>query len=147
MRSKTAYLAALVFSFLPTLVSLAQDNTGRDPRFVTDPAGDRHLETIEYFVPHVSTVPATAGEEVMLFVRERVRVHGRRERPAVLMVTGATTSAIPVFDLEFQQYSWMTHLARAGFDVFVMELTGYGFSPRPFMDDPATPPPHSSRLP
>src|SRR5712692_2004767 len=87
---------------------------------VTDPAGDGHFETIEYFVPHVSTVPATAGEEVMLFLRERVRVHGRRERPAVLMVTGATTSAIPVFDLEFQEYSWMTHLARAGFDVFVM---------------------------
>jgi pimeloyl-ACP methyl ester carboxylesterase len=108
----------------------------RDARFVTDPAGDGQLETIEYFVPHVSTVPATAGEEVMLFVRERVTVHGRGERPAVLMVTGATTSAIPVFDLEFQEYSWMTHLANAGFDVFAMDLTGYGFSPRPFMDDP-----------
>src|SRR6266851_5523925 len=79
----------------------------RDARFVTDPAGDGQLETIEYFVPHVSTVPATAGEEVMLFVRERVGVHDQRERPAVLMVTGATTSAIPVFDLEFQEYSWM----------------------------------------
>jgi len=108
----------------------------RTDRLVTDPASDGQLETVEYFVPHVSTVPATAGEEVKLFVRERVSADAGRDRPAVLMVTGATTSAIPVFDLEFQRYSWMTHLAQAGFDVFVMDLTGYGFSPRPFMDDP-----------
>ncbi len=108
----------------------------RTARLLTDAAGDGHLETVEYFVPHVSTVPATAGEKVTLFVRERVRLHGPSERRAVLMVTGATTSAIPVFDLEFQGYSWMTYLAQANFDVFVMDLTGYGFSPRPFMDDP-----------
>src|SRR5215831_16940187 len=68
---------------------LSESQTGR---FVTDAAGDGNFETVEYSVPHVSTVPATAGEKVVLFVRERLRLHGRRERPAVLMVTGATTS-------------------------------------------------------
>lgn len=30
----------------------------------------------------------------------------------------------------------MSSLARADFDVFTMDITGYGFSSRPLMDDP-----------
>jgi len=47
------------------------------------------------------------------------------------MIQGSTTSAIPAFDLQFENYSWMDYLATAGFDVFAMDLTGYGLSPRP----------------
>ncbi len=52
------------------------------------------------------------------------------------MIQGATTPAVPVFDLRFRNHSWMAFLARAGFDVFTMDLQGYGGSPRPRMDDP-----------
>src|SRR4029450_628720 len=45
-------------------------------------------------------------------------------------------AAVP-FDVPYQAYSWMGHLARAGFDVFSMDMTGYGRSTRPFpMNDP-----------
>lgn len=71
---------------------------------------------------------------MQLFVRERFwHAHGKR---AVLMVHGANTSTVPVFDLHFEEYSWMNFLARSGFDVFAMDLTGYGGSTRPMMDDP-----------
>src|SRR5262249_25961798 len=49
---------------------------------------------------------------------------------------GSATSAIPAFDLQFENYSWMDYLAREGFDVFAVDLTGYGLSPRPKMDNP-----------
>jgi len=86
----------------------------------------------DFLVPHVSTAPANAGETVQSFVRER----GVSCGPAVLMITGSTQPAMAPFDLEFENYSWMDFLANAGFDVFAMDLTGYGLSPRPTMDDP-----------
>ena len=41
------------------------------------------------------------------------------------------------FDVPYKDYSWMAYLAEAGFDVFSMEMTGYGRSTRPPpMNDP-----------
>jgi pimeloyl-ACP methyl ester carboxylesterase len=94
------------------------------------------IRTVDHFVPHISTVLANEGERVELFVREKVRGHHRRNSPAVLMVHGATGPSVPAFDLQYKNYSWMDFLARAGFDVFAMDHTGYGLSPRPTMDDP-----------
>jgi pimeloyl-ACP methyl ester carboxylesterase len=51
------------------------------------------------------------------------------------MVNEAAGAVVTAFDLRFENYSWMAFLAEAGFDVFAMDLTGYGFSPRPMMDD------------
>lgn len=56
----------------------------------------------------------------------------------LLMVHGATYPASVVFDLAVEGASWMDHLANAGFDVWVMDLPGYGRSDRPMeMDGPA----------
>src|SRR5438046_2395600 len=55
----------------------------------------------------------------------------------VLFVHGAGTPAEVAFDVPYQDYSWMAYLARAGFDVFSMDMTGYGRSSRPSaMSDP-----------
>ena len=55
----------------------------------------------------------------------------------MLFVHGAGTPAEVAFDVPYQDYSWMGYLARAGFDVFSMDTTGYGRSTRPApMDDP-----------
>jgi pimeloyl-ACP methyl ester carboxylesterase len=62
------------------------------------------------------------------------------------LVAGATTPVIPSLDLQFRNYSWMTFLAEAGFDVFAMDLQGYGFSARPRMDDPCNTQPSQQPL-
>ena len=97
--------------------------------------GERVL-TIDHYVRVKSTVPAIAGQPVQLYVRERV-VAGAALRGAispekvVLFVHGAGTPAEVAFDLPYQDYSWMEYLARAGFDVFSVDMTGYGRSTRP----------------
>jgi pimeloyl-ACP methyl ester carboxylesterase len=49
----------------------------------------------------------------------------------VLFVHGAGTPAEVAFDVPYADYSWMAYLAAAGFDVFAMDMTGYGRSTRP----------------
>jgi pimeloyl-ACP methyl ester carboxylesterase len=95
------------------------------------------LFTQDLFVEHVSTVPANAGQKVGLFVRQKVLAMKKgRAAPVVLFVHGATVPGVPDFDLEYKDYNWMAHLARAGFNTYTMDLTGYGGSPKPMMDDP-----------
>ena len=94
------------------------------------------LLTIDHYVHVKSSVPAIAGQPAQLYVRERV-VAGSALRGAVspdrvvLFVHGAGTPAEVAFDLPYQDYSWMAYLARAGFDVFSVDMTGYGRSTRP----------------
>jgi pimeloyl-ACP methyl ester carboxylesterase len=125
-----AGLSLISFSINPLL--LAMDADGAQPQA----NAQNDLQTVDYLVPHISTVPANAGKRVELFVREKVQKPSTVQRPVVLMIAGATVSTVPVFDLQFEDYSWMDRLATAGFDVFAMDHTGYGLSPRPMMDNP-----------
>ena len=100
------------------------------------PGGSAQVRTIDHMVPHVSTVPANKSEQVQIFVREKVLAGDVAARPVVLMVHGGVSPSTLAFDVEHAGYSWMAYLARAGFDVFAMDMTGYGKSPLPKMDDP-----------
>jgi pimeloyl-ACP methyl ester carboxylesterase len=100
------------------------------------------LLTIDHYVRVKSTVPAIAGQDVPIYVRERVlagaalRGTPNADRVA-LFVHGAGTPAEVAFDVPQPDYSWMAYLAQAGFDVFAMDTTGYGRSVRPAaMTDP-----------
>ena len=100
------------------------------------------LLTIDHYVRVVSTVPAIAGQPAQLYVRERVLAGGALRTSSfgdrvVLFVHGAGTPAEVAFDVPYQDYSWMAFLAGAGFDVFSVDMTGYGRSIRPApMNDP-----------
>src|SRR5215813_6163104 len=100
------------------------------------------LLTIDHYVRVASTIPAIAGQPAQLYVRERVLAGGALRASAfgdrvVLFVHGAGTPAEVAFDVPYQDYSWMVFLARAGFDVFSVDMTGYGRSTRPApMNDP-----------
>ena len=97
---------------------------------------DSELRTIDHRVAHLSTVPANKGEQVEIFVREKVMASAAAQPPVVLMVHGGVSPSTLAFDVEHETYSWMAYLARAGFDVFAMDMTGYGRSAHPKMDDP-----------
>jgi len=108
----------------------------------TDVHETANVLTIDHAVPHISTVAANAGEQVSLFLRERVRADiGDRPREAVLMIHGRSVPVLAAADLQFQDYDWALFLARSGgVDVFMLDFQGSGRSPRPMMDDPCNAP-------
>ena len=94
------------------------------------------LITLDHYVRVKSTAPAMAGQDAELYVREIVRPGtslraGVGANDVVLFVHGAGTPAEVAFDTPYQDYSWMAYLAKAGLDVFAMDMTGYGRSTRP----------------
>src|SRR5688572_319733 len=100
------------------------------------------LLTIDHYLRVKSTVPAIAGQTAQLYVRERVLAGtalraGVAADRAVLFVHGRGTPAEVAFDVPYQDYSWMAYLAKAGYDAFAVDVTGYGRSTRPaVMNDP-----------
>jgi pimeloyl-ACP methyl ester carboxylesterase len=100
------------------------------------------LLSIDHYVRVRSAVPAIEGQLTQIYVRERLRAGtvlrgGSLAGRVVLFVHGAGTPAEVAFDVPYQDYSWMAYLAEAGFDVFSMDMTGYGRSTRPApMNDP-----------
>ena len=108
----------------------------------TPPAAVKHeVVTIDRMVSRVSDLHANRGKQLDLFVREKVPAavlaNGKAAPGTVaLFVHGGYSPATLAFDVAYRDYSWMQYLAEAGFDVFAMDMTGYGRSSRPMMDDP-----------
>lgn len=98
--------------------------------------------SIDHYVTQISAAPPIEGQHSQLYVRERVRPAtivrgGSLEGRVALFVHGAGTPAEVAFDVPYKDYSWMAYLAAAGFDVFSVDMTGYGRSTRPHvMNDP-----------
>ncbi len=98
--------------------------------------------SIDHYVPVVSKAPSIEGQIAQIYVRERVlpgtalRARSLEDR-VVVFVHGAGTPAEVAFDPPHDDASWMRYLAEAGYDVFSMDMTGYGRSTRPMlMNDP-----------
>jgi len=84
------------------------------------------LAVDDFHVPSKS-----AGIE--LFVRNK-RVKGAEAFPSnriVLFVHGVTFPSESTFDLSLDGLSWMDYIARAGYDVYLLDVRGYGGSTRP----------------
>jgi pimeloyl-ACP methyl ester carboxylesterase len=92
----------------------------------------------EHYVANVSLAPSMEGQVAQIYVREYSAADGEvGEGDVVLFVHGAGTPAEVAFDAPHSTYSWMRHLANAGFNTFAMDTTGYGRSTRPYpMNDP-----------
>src|SRR4029079_18535694 len=103
------------------------------------PALAQEVGSRDHTLTVTSTVPAIAGQQSTLYVRERALPDVLRNGAGSmvwLVVDGACTPAEVSFDVPYQDYSWMGYLAKAGYDVFSVDMTGYGRSARPKpMDD------------
>jgi len=134
--------AALAAALLAAL-ALPAGRLGAQAHALRETADDAEtILTLDHYLPVRSTVPAMAGETAQIYLRERVRAGtilrgGVPEGRVVIFVHGAGTPGAVGFDVPWQDYSWMAFLARAGFDVFALDFTGYGRSTRPWpMNDP-----------
>jgi pimeloyl-ACP methyl ester carboxylesterase len=97
------------------------------------PAPSSRIVTEEFLVP--ATDPG-----IDLYVRNKRRADLGAHRPGrtILFVHGATYPAETSFDLPVDGQSWMDYVADRGYDVWLLDLRGYGKSTRPKeMDDSA----------
>jgi len=83
-----------------------------------------------------------AMEEIMVPASDPgIKIYVRNKRPAhmgsfrpertVLFVHGSTYPAETTFDLPLGGMSWMEYITRRGYDVYLLDLRGYGRSTRP----------------
>ena len=106
----------------------------------------QRLLRVDHYVRVRSVAPSMKGQMVQIYAREVVQagvalrgLAASERPPVVLFIHGAGTPAEVAFDVPYRDYSWMAYLAKAGYDVFAMDMTGYGRSTRPSpMNDPCT---------
>jgi pimeloyl-ACP methyl ester carboxylesterase len=85
--------------------------------------------------------PQLVTEDIMVPADPGIEVYVRNKRPAgmtafppertLLYVHGATYPASTAFDLKLDGLSWMEYIAARGYDVYLLDLRGYGKSTRP----------------
>lgn len=77
---------------------------------------------------------------IQLYVRNK-RLEGKKKfgpEKILLYVHGSTYPAETAFDLQLNGLSWMDYIAQRGYDVYLVDLRGYGQSTRPpEMSEPA----------
>lgn len=92
--------------------------------------------------PAFSQMPKIVTETIMVPARDPgIQLHVRNKHPEgmekfgsdriVLFVHGGTYNAESSFDLPLNGLSWMDFVAQRGWDVYIMDLRGYGRSTRP----------------
>ncbi len=94
-----------------------------------------------FALPAAAQAPKIVMEEMMVPSEPGIEVYVRNKRPAdmttfrpertVLYVHGATYPALTAFDLKLGDLSWMDYIASRGYDVYLLDLRGYGKSTRP----------------
>jgi len=70
---------------------------------------------------------------IRLFVRNKhpAGMTQYRSEKTVLYVHGSSQAASCTFDLEIDQESWMDYIAKRGYDVYLVDVRGYGRSTKP----------------
>ena len=106
-----------------------------------------------FVTPAFAQTPKIVMEEMMVPSDPGIDIYVRNKRPAdmttfrpertVLFVHGSTYPAHTGFDLQLDGMSWMDYIAARGYDVYLLDLRGYGKSTRPkeMADKPEANPP------
>jgi pimeloyl-ACP methyl ester carboxylesterase len=84
-----------------------------------------------------------AGIEIFVRNKRPANMGSFRPERTLVYVHGATYPASTAFDLKLGGLSWMDYIASRGYDVYLLDLRGYGKSTRPqeMSEDPRANPP------
>jgi pimeloyl-ACP methyl ester carboxylesterase len=118
-------LVLILFLLAPTF-SVAQYAKPTPVATKTSTSPDSRVVMEEMFVP-------AKDPGIQIYVRNKHLAGMSRFTPekTVLFVHGATYPAETSFDLELGGISWMDYIAQRGYDVYLMDVRGYGRSTRP----------------
>jgi len=94
--------------------------------FTTGAAAQAQIVTEEMMVKSPD-----AGIEIFVRNKRPAAMTSFRPERTVLFVHGATYPAHAAFDLKLGGQSWMDYIASRGYDVYLLDLPGYGKSTRP----------------
>ncbi len=97
---------------------------------------------LSFIHPASAQTPKITTESFYVPARDAgIELYVRNKRPEgittfgaekiVLFVSGATFPAECIFDLPLDGMSWMDYIAQRGYDVYLMDVRGYGASTRP----------------
>ena len=129
MRSKLLSLIALVVASVVAVPGLVQ---AQQPMMSSQ--AEPKLVTESYMIQ-------SRDPGIQLYVRNK-RPDGMTQfsgEKTLLYVHGTTQAASSTFDLPLDGLSWMDYIARSGYDVYLVDLRGYGRSTRPpEMEKPAS---------
>jgi len=99
------------------------------------------IATCGFVMPANAQSPKLVMDEMMVPSEAGIEIYVRNKRPAemnafqpertLLFVHGATYPAHTSFDLKLDGLSWMEYIAARGYDVYLLDLRGYGKSTRP----------------
>ena len=124
--------AALFLLFIVPAIGMAQNAKPSTEVFATHAASKQGIVREEMLVP-------AKDPGIRIYVRNKHLEGMSRFSPekTVLFVHGATYPAETSFDLQLGGISWMDYIAQHGYDVYMMDVRGYGRSTRPpAMDAP-----------
>jgi len=118
-------MAFLVLMFAPA-IGFAQDAKPAQEASKISAAPASRIAMEEMYVP-------AKDPGIKIYVRNKHAAGMSHFSPekTVLFVHGATYPAETSFDLELNGLSWMDYIAQRGYDVYLMDVRGYGHSTRP----------------
>src|SRR6266403_2094450 len=129
MRSKLLSLIAVVVASVVAVPGLVQ---AQQPMMSSQ--AEPNLVTESYMIQ-------SRDPGIQLYVRNK-RPKGMTQfsgEKTLVYVHGTSQAASSTFDLPLDGFSWMDYIARSGYDVYLIDLRGYGRSTRPpEMEKPAS---------
>ena len=94
-------------------------------------AGDARAQTQALVTEEMMVKSPDPGIEIFVRNKRPAGMTSFRPERTVLFVHGATYPAHAAFDLKLDGQSWMDYIAARGYDVYLLDVRGYGKSTRP----------------
>jgi alpha-beta hydrolase superfamily lysophospholipase len=90
--------------------------------------GQSYAQSAQIVMEEVMVPASDPGIEIYVRNKRAADLTSFRPERTVLFVHGATYPAHTAFDLKLDGLSWMDYIAARGYDVYLLDIRGYGKS-------------------